>query len=99
MIVVAGAGKWEKDSEKRHLVLGVEVGFFHHVNKGVDYVFVDHPSFPRPGGIYSDQFGVYGDNQFRFTLLTLAALEVPLVLPLGEQGLFGQDVIFMANDW
>jgi hypothetical protein len=32
-------------------------------------------------------------------LLTLAALEVPLVLPLGDQGLYGQDCIFMANDW
>jgi hypothetical protein len=21
------------------------------------------------------------------------------VLPLGEQGLYGQDVMFMANDW
>lgn len=32
-------------------------------SQGVDYVFVDHPSFPRPGGIYADQFGAYGDNQ------------------------------------
>ena len=26
-------------------------------------MFVDHPSYPRPGGIYADQYGVYGDNQ------------------------------------
>lgn len=31
--------------------------------QGVDFVFVDHPSFPRPGGLYSDEFGTYGDNQ------------------------------------
>lgn len=37
--------------------------------------------------------------QFRYTLLTLAALEAPLVLPLGEDGLYGQDVVFFANDW
>lgn len=30
-------------------MLGVDVGYFHHVSDGVDYVFVDHPSFPRPG--------------------------------------------------
>ena len=34
-----------------------------HRSKGVDWVFVDHPSYPRPGGIYADAFGVYGDNQ------------------------------------
>jgi hypothetical protein len=33
--------------------------------QGVDYVFVDHPSYPRPGGLYSDQFGEYGDNQVK----------------------------------
>ena len=38
-------------------------------------------------------------TQFRYTLLTLAALEAPLVLPLGEKGLYGQDCIFLANDW
>mmetsp|Transcript_6404 Transcript_6404/g.10959 ORF Transcript_6404/g.10959 Transcript_6404/m.10959 type:complete len:593 (+) Transcript_6404:123-1901(+) len=87
------------DTGKRHTVLGVEVGYFHHVSAGVDFVFVDHPSLPREGGLYGDTFGTYGDNQFRFTLLTLAALEAPLVLPLGERGLYGQDVTFFANDW
>jgi hypothetical protein len=37
--------------------------------------------------------------QFRFTLLALAGLEVPLQLPLGEKGLFGEDCVFIANDW
>lgn len=60
---------------------------------------MDHPSFPRPGGFYSDEFGEYGDNAFRYSLLTLAALEAPLVLPLGDKGLYGQECVFMANDW
>lgn len=45
--------------------MGAEVGYFHHVAKGVDWVFVDHPSYPRPGGLYADEHGVYGDNQVR----------------------------------
>ena len=36
--------------------------------------------------------------QFRFALLNVAALEAPLVLKLDE-GLFGDDCIFIANDW
>ena len=40
--------------------------FIHTLHaQDVDYVFVDHPSFPRPGGLYSDEFGVFGDNQVR----------------------------------
>jgi len=26
-------------------------------------VFVDHPSFHRPGNPYGDKFGTFGDNQ------------------------------------
>lgn len=44
-------------------IMGAEVGYFHHHHKGVDWVFVDHPSYPRPGGLYADEHGVYGDNQ------------------------------------
>jgi starch synthase len=32
-------------------------------------------------------------------LLALAALEAPLQLPLGDKGLYGEDCVFMANDW
>lgn len=32
-------------------------------------------------------------------LLALAGLEAPLQLPLGEQGLYGEDCVFIANDW
>lgn len=38
---------------------------YHYAHKGVDWVFVDHPCYPRPGGIYADEHGVYGDNQVR----------------------------------
>jgi glycogen synthase len=37
--------------------------------------------------------------QFRFMLLSLAALEAPLNVPLGDKGLYGEDCIFIANDW
>ena len=72
----------------------------------VDYVFVDHPSYPRPGGgFYSDAAGSYGDNQFRFALLSLAALEAPLRLRAELPEQFGPDAydpdscVFVANDW
>lgn len=32
-------------------------------------------------------------------LLALAGLEAPLQLPLGEKGLYGEDCVFIANDW
>jgi len=37
--------------------------------------------------------------QFRFMLLALAGLEAPLQLPLGDKGLYGEDCVFVANDW
>ena len=36
--------------------------------------------------------------QFRYALLSLAALEVPLQLELNGS-LYGQDCVFIANDW
>jgi len=67
--------------------------------KGCDYVFVDHPSIQRDGGLYNDNDGrEYGDNLFRFTILSLAAMEAPLVLQfLGSS--YGDKVMFLANDW
>lgn len=77
-----------------------EVGYFHQKLKGVHWVFVDHPSFPRPGGMYADSFGAYGDNQFRFSLLAQCGLEAPLLLDFEDgQGTFGQECLFVANDW
>ncbi|KAI4340924.1 hypothetical protein MLD38_025715 [Melastoma candidum] len=75
-----------------------EVAFFHEYRKGVDWVFVDHPSFHRPGNPYGDSYGAYGDNQFRFTLLCYAACEAPLVLPLGGFT-YGENCLFLVNDW
>ncbi|KAG1679851.1 hypothetical protein FOA52_012765 [Chlamydomonas sp. UWO 241] len=81
-----------------------EVGFFAERFKGVDFVFVDHPSFPRAGGMYADKNGAYDDNVFRFSLLSLAGLEAPLLLELqkgqgADKTTYGEDCLFMANDW
>ncbi|GAB2223520.1 hypothetical protein Droror1_Dr00017661 [Drosera rotundifolia] len=77
---------------------GQEVVFFHEYRAGVDWVFVDHPAFHRPGNPYGDSFGAFGDNQFRFALLCHAACEAPLVLPLGGFT-YGEKCLFLANDW
>ncbi|CAL1366369.1 unnamed protein product [Linum trigynum] len=75
-----------------------EVAFFHEYRDLVDWVFVDHPSYHRPGNPYGDVNGAFGDNQFRFALLCYAACEAPLVLPLGGFN-YGQKCLFMVNDW
>ncbi|CAK8567598.1 unnamed protein product [Lathyrus sativus] len=75
-----------------------EVGFYHEYREGVDWVFVDHPSFHRPGNPYGDKIGTFADNQFRFTLLSHAACEAPLVLPLGGFT-YGEKCLFLVNDW
>ncbi|KAK1324949.1 hypothetical protein QJS10_CPA01g02569 [Acorus calamus] len=45
----------------------------------------------------------YQDNQLRFSLLCQAALEAPRVLNLNSNenfsGPYGEDVVFIANDW
>lgn len=41
------------------------MGFHVKRDKDVDWVFVDNECYPRPGGLYADHFGVYGDNQVR----------------------------------
>ena len=83
-----------------------EVGFMHQVFDGVDFVFVKHKCYEREGGLYGDDVGTYGDNQFRFTLLSHAACEAPLKIDFGEgasangyTGTYGDDVVFVANDW
>lgn len=58
-------------------LLGTEVGFSHHSSKGVDWVFVEHPSYLRPG-LYGDENGVYGDNQVSARYLSLFP-NMPLV--------------------
>ncbi|OIV89886.1 hypothetical protein TanjilG_14408 [Lupinus angustifolius] len=86
------------------------VRFFHCYKRGVDRVFVDHPMFlekvwGKTGSkLYGPKAGVdYEDNQLRFSLLCQAALEAPKVLSLNNSkyfsGPYGEDVIFVANDW
>ncbi|XP_021276394.1 granule-bound starch synthase 1, chloroplastic/amyloplastic [Herrania umbratica] len=86
------------------------VRFFHCYKRGVDRVFVDHPMFlERVWGktgskIYGPRAGLdYKDNQLRFSLFCQAALEAPRVLNLNSNkyfsGPYGEDVVFIANDW
>ncbi|CAG9463241.1 unnamed protein product [Pedinophyceae sp. YPF-701] len=72
-----------------------------------DFVFVDHPVFRREGSLYGTPQGAYPDNHLRFAILSMAALEAPLVLDLPESGpggdsrtsRYGQNCVFVANDW
>ncbi|KAG6428403.1 hypothetical protein SASPL_112654 [Salvia splendens] len=84
--------------------------FFHCWKRGVDRIFVDHPIFlekvigKTKSKIYGPSAGEdYEDNQLRFSMLCLAALEAPRVLNLNSNkyfsGPYGDDVIFVANDW
>jgi len=84
--------------------------FFHTYKRGVDRVFVDHPSFlskvwGKTGSkIYGKKTGVdYEDNQLRFSLFCQAALKAPLMLNLDNNpafsGVYGDDCVFVVNDW
>jgi starch synthase len=56
--------------------------------------FLDHPpSYDRPG-IYGDEHGDYPDNDCRFALFSLAALEVAARLQRE-----GQRLVLHAHDW
>ncbi|KAK9790564.1 hypothetical protein WJX73_007353 [Symbiochloris irregularis] len=83
-----------------------DVNFFHTHSQGVDWVFVDHAVYQRAGNPYADQYGAFGDNVFRFSILSQAACEAPLQLNIGgfssgqPPGFpYGERVLFMANDW
>jgi starch synthase len=59
---------------------------------GVAYFFIDVPwLFARPGGLYGDANGDYGDNQIRFGALCQAAIGV-------ARHMFKTE-IFHAHDW
>ncbi|KAG0564949.1 hypothetical protein KC19_8G152000 [Ceratodon purpureus] len=86
------------------------VNFFHTHKRGVDRIFVDHPLFlakvwGKTGSkIYGPSSGEdYDDNQFRFMLLAKAAIEATKVLNLESNeffsGPYGENVVFVANDW
>ncbi|KAK0582447.1 hypothetical protein LWI29_025780 [Acer saccharum] len=87
-----------------------KVHFFHCYKRGVDRVFVDHPMFLEKvwGKTKSKIYGPitgddYQDNPLRFSLLCQAALEAPRILNLNSNkyfsGPYGEDVVFIANDW
>lgn len=63
-----------------------------------DYIFVEHSSFRRAGGLYHDKNGEYGDNLYRFGLFALAALEAPLCCNINGS-VYGDKCLFLANDW
>jgi len=78
------------------------VGYFHERKAGVDRVFVDHPLFlgkvwgKTAALLYGKKSGSdFTDNQERFSTFCHAAMEAPMALPLG----YGEDVVFVANDW
>jgi len=94
-------GAW--DTSVHVEALGKSVGFFHEKKQGVDRVFVDHPAFlakvwGKTGSkLYGEKSGHdFADNQERFAMFCHAALKAPLALTnLG----YGEDVVFVANDW
>ncbi|CAL5416219.1 unnamed protein product [Camellia sinensis] len=86
------------------------VRFFHCYKRGVDRVFVDHPMFlEKVWGKTGSKIYMglrredYQDNQIRFSILCQAALEAPRILNLNNNkyfsGPYGEDVVFIANDW
>jgi len=81
---------------------GKTVGYFHEKKLGVDRVFIDHPMFlakvwGKTGSkLYGKKSGHdFSDNQERFASFCHAAMKAPQVLPFG----YGEDVVFVANDW
>jgi starch synthase len=73
------------------------VGYFHAFLDGVDYVFVDHPSFHfRAKDIYG---GERQEIQFRCALLCKAALESVWHVPCGGIAYGDNNTVFIANDW
>jgi hypothetical protein len=60
--------------------------------QGVDHVFVQQGCFERHG-----MYG-HGDDLQRFTLLSWAALEAPFAVDCGGSP-YGDDVVFLVNDW
>lgn len=85
---------------------GEPVRFFHTHKKGVDRVFIDHPSFlakvwGKTGSkIYGSRSGAdYLDNPRRFALFCKAALAaIGSALPFAP-GPDAEGVVIVANDW
>ena len=90
---------WETGIRHRVRVMDQdhEFGYFHGFIDGVDYVFIDHPSY------HSFAHDIYGgsrqDIQFRCALLCKAALEAPWLVPCGGSIYGDESLVFIANDW
>jgi glycogen synthase len=67
----------------------------------VDWIFVDHPCYMREGGPYGDGQEAFVDNAFRFSLLSLAAVELPLQWwsQVERRDTRDDAILFIANDW
>jgi starch synthase len=65
---------------------------------GVRWVLVDNPCYTR-GGIYGDSRGAFGDNLFRYALLSRAAIEIARHVPAIDGQPLGPRTVFHANDW
>ena len=70
---------------------GVVCDVYEAVENGVPFFFVDCPPLYGRNGIYADQNGDFGDNDYRFAVLSLAALGV-------ARHLFRPE-IFHCHDW
>ena len=92
------------------------VRYFARYKDDVTYLFVAHPALERGGGgrIYGGSPGnPYHDNDFRFALLSMAAIESLLAVPWEDLFFGGGDAgaermkrayfetapVFVANDW
>ena len=61
--------------------------------QGIDHVFVQQGCYER--------WGMYGhsDDLMRFCLLAWAACEAPFQVDCDNGAPYGDDVVFLANDW
>ena len=70
-------------------------------NAPVDWIFVEHPCYLREGTPYGNEGEAFVDNAFRFSVLALSALELPLQWwsQVEKRDMSKDSILFMANDW
>jgi len=86
------------DTGIKQTINGHTLGFYHCSDRGVDRVFIDHPSLSR-GEIYGGKDGAYSDNWFRFSLLCQGALLAAMKLPFGGKTYDSEPLAFLVHDW
>lgn len=93
------AEAWDTTVRKTFNVAGedMEIGYFHGYLDGVDFVFIDHPTYHHCAD------NIYGGSregvQFRMILLCKAAVEAPWHVPCGGVVYGDANLVFIANDW